>query len=239
MTHCPRCSAPVTPDAAHCSACGIALEVPSRPRVTLRVVRADGGPETTMPLHGETLTCGKNGDIPILDDPFVAPVQVRFYFAGPHLAVEDAGGGNGVFVRLRQTLELPVGSELRVGRQRLLLEGIPPPAVGRGGAIAWGSPDSGSRLRLIQYLEGGLRGSAYPLKEGENSIGRESSDVSFPGDGFVSGKHASVTASGDRATVQDLGSSNGTFIRLTTPTYVNAGDQFLIGRQLLRVEIQP
>jgi pSer/pThr/pTyr-binding forkhead associated (FHA) protein len=43
----------------------------------------------------------------------------------------------------------------------------------------------------------------------------------------------------DRLRVRDVGSSNGTFIRLTGPVFVDNGDHFLIGRQLLRVEIQP
>jgi len=38
--------------------------------------------------------------------------------------------------------------------------------------------------------------------------------------------------------VRDLGSSNGTFLRLTAPAFVDNGDQFLIGRQLVRVELQ-
>jgi hypothetical protein len=37
--------------------------------------------------------------------------------------------------------------------------------------------------------------------------------------------------------VKDLGSSNGTFLRLTAPAFVENGDQFLIGRQLVRVEM--
>jgi hypothetical protein len=42
----------------------------------------------------------------------------------------------------------------------------------------------------------------------------------------------------DQLMVRDAGSSNGTFIRLTGPTFVDNGDHFLMGRQLLRVEIQ-
>ncbi len=38
--------------------------------------------------------------------------------------------------------------------------------------------------------------------------------------------------------VRDLGSSNGTFVRLVAPTFVDNGDQFLVGRELVRVELQ-
>ena len=247
MPACPRCSTDNPADALACRACGASLRpsgtmvmaagaVP-RPKVSLRVVRADGGPEAVVTIARDSLTCGRQADLSLPDDPFVTPVQARFFFSGPRLAVEDVGGGNGVFLRLRQERDLPPGGELRVGRQRLLLEPIPAPAAGAGGVQVWGSPDPGFRLRLVQLLEGGLRGAAYPLKEGDNQLGREQGDLTFATDGFVSGRHALLHVRGDRLTVRDLGSSNGTFLRLGAPTFLDSGDQLLIGRQLLRVEV--
>nr|WP_228557016.1 FHA domain-containing protein [Myxococcus sp. AB025B] len=189
-------------------------------------------------MQRDTLTCGQQGDIPLPDDPFIMPVQMRFFFSGARLAVEDVGGANGVFVRLRQERELSPGGELRLGRQRLVLEPIPTATPGPGGTQVWGSPDPGYRLRLIQLLEGGLKGAAYPLREGDNLLGREQGDLTFPTDGFVSGRHAVLQVRQDRLTVRDVGSSNGTFMRLAGPTFVDNGDHYLIGRQLLRVEIQ-
>jgi pSer/pThr/pTyr-binding forkhead associated (FHA) protein len=213
-------------------------KVTARPQVSLRVVRADGGPESVVRMTRDTLTCGPQGELALADDPFIMPVQARFFFSGERLAVEDVGGANGVFVRLRHEHELPVGGELRLGRQRLVLEPIPAAAVGPGGAHIWGSQDPGYRLRLVQILEGGLRGAAFPLKEGDNQLGREQGDLTFPTDGFVSGRHALLQVKQDRLRVRDVGSSNGTFIRLTGPVFVENGDHFLIGRQLLRVELQ-
>ncbi|GMU03204.1 hypothetical protein KH5H1_73250 [Corallococcus caeni] len=249
VEYCPRCDTENSRDATVCRACGSALRsgtmvmavahVSSRPQVSIRVVRADGGPESLVRMQRDTLTCGQQADIALNDDPFIMPVQARFFFSGARLAIEDVGGANGVFVRLRNERELPAGGELRLGRQRLVLEPIPAAALGPGGTQVWGSPDPGYRLRLIQLLEGGLRGAAYPLKDGDNLLGREQGDIAFPTDGFVSGRHALLQVRGDRLMVRDVGSSNGTFIRLAGPTFVDNGDHFLIGRQLLRVEIQP
>jgi pSer/pThr/pTyr-binding forkhead associated (FHA) protein len=248
MAYCPRCDAENPDNASTCIACGspmrsgtLVMAVPklaARPQVSLRVVRADGGPESVVKMTRDTLTCGPQGDLPLTDDPFIMPVQARFFFSGGRLAVEDVGGANGVFVRLRQEKELPVGGELRLGRQRLVLEPIPSAAVGPGGVHIWGSPDAGYKLRLVQILEGGVRGAAFPLKEGDNQLGREQGDITFPTDGFVSGRHALLQVKQDRLRVRDVGSSNGTFIRLNGPVFVDNGDHFLIGRQLLRVEIQ-
>jgi len=72
----------------------------TRPQVSFRVVRADGGPEMSVPMSGDTLTCGTRADLTLPDDPFISPVQARFFFSGQRLAIEDLGGGNGVFARL-------------------------------------------------------------------------------------------------------------------------------------------
>jgi pSer/pThr/pTyr-binding forkhead associated (FHA) protein len=248
MTFCSRCDAENPDDATLCQSCGAPMrsgtlvmavsQLVPRPQVSIRVVRADGGPESVVRMTRDTLTCGQQGDLKLPDDPFVMPEQARFFFSGIRLAVEDVGGANGVFVRLRQERELPTGGELRLGRQRLVLEPIPTASAGPGGAQIWGSPDPGYRLRLVQLLEGGMRGAAFPLKEGDNHLGREHGDVTFPTDGFVSGRHAVLTVRKDQLMVRDVGSSNGTFIRLAGPTFVDNGDHFLMGRQLLRVEIQ-
>jgi pSer/pThr/pTyr-binding forkhead associated (FHA) protein len=203
----------------------------------VRVVRADGGPESVIPMSGEQMLCGRSGDLSIPDDPFVAETQMRLFFSGTRLAVEDVGGGNGVFTRLRSEREVAAGGEVRVGRQRLVVEPIPPLAAADDGSTSWGSPDAGYRYRLLQLLEGGVAGGASLLKDGDNLVGRENGDITFATDGFVSGRHAMIHVAPDRVVLRDLGSSNGTFLRLGAPTFVENGDQFLIGRQLVRVEM--
>ena len=80
-----------------------------RPRVAVRVVRADGGPEAVIPMRGDVMLCGRVGDLTIPDDPFVAETQMRLFFSGMRLAVEDVGGGNGVFTRVRSEREVTSG----------------------------------------------------------------------------------------------------------------------------------
>jgi pSer/pThr/pTyr-binding forkhead associated (FHA) protein len=242
---CPTCAHVPPAGATTCPHCGTLLKGSTlimphgskgRPWFALRVVRTDGGREAVVEISGDALTCGKDADLKLPDDPFVSPVQARFFFSGDKLAVEDVGGGNGVFLRVRDEREIPPGGELRVGRQRLVAESIPPRTPGPGGIEQWGSPDPGHRFRMVQLLEGGIRASAFPLRDGTSLVGRETGDITFRGDGFVSGRHASLHVAGNRITVRDLGSSNGTFVRLAGPVLVDGGDQLLVGRQLLRVE---
>jgi hypothetical protein len=244
---CPRCKTQNLPDSAFCRSCGTSLapgvkpvgaqKASARPKVAIRVVRADGGPELVVPMGRDELSCGRRGEIALEEDPFVAQTQARFFFSAGRLAVEDVGGGNGVFLRLRKERELPIAGELRLGRQRLILEQLPAPSRGPGGATPWGSADLGYRFRLLQMLEGGIRGAAFLLKEGDNPVGRDSGEITFPADGFVSGRHANLVVRQDHVFIRDVGSSNGTFIRLGGPTFVENGDHLLIGRELLRVEM--
>jgi len=55
-------------------------------------------------------------------------------------------------------------------------------------------------------------------------------------DAFMSRRHAAITWDGKRAMLTDLGSSNGTFIRLMGPTPVKNGDHVRMGDQLMRIE---
>lgn len=52
----------------------------------------------------------------------------------------------------------------------------------------------------------------YRLNEGENLIGREPAAQLFLSSASVSRRHAIINVKGDRATLTDLGSKNGTFI---------------------------
>ena len=236
MSQCPRCHVDNPAGAAACRSCGTRLPAHARPRVTIRVVRADGGPEATFAMRKDEVVAGTAAELLFIDDPFVARQQARIRVQDAALLVDDIGGGSGVFSRVRSERMLQIGQEMRCGRQRLIFEALSP--LPSTTPRTWGSPEAGCRGRLVQILEGGLRGNAFPLRDGENLVGREIGDLTFPGDGFVSGRHAVVTVRADGGvTVRDIGSSNGTFVRIDATTPLTDGDQLLIGRHLLKFEI--
>jgi DNA-binding winged helix-turn-helix (wHTH) protein len=79
-------------------------------------------------------------------------------------------------------------------------------------------------------------GREFALVEGENVLGRDSQAaicIQHPG---VSRRHARIVLTGRRATLEDLGSKNGTFIRerrIEGPLPLADGDRFRLGRLLL------
>lgn len=63
--------------------------------------------------------------------------------------------------------------------------------------------------------------------------------IPLDGDDFVSAEHARVEARADGIWIEDLGSTNGTFVngaRVTTPRKLGAGDVLRVGQTDLRVE---
>ncbi len=70
------------------------------------------------------------------------------------------------------------------------------------------------------------------LQEGENVLGRDREAVAWIDVHSVSRRHARIVVTGDEATLEDLGSKNGTFLRgqaVESPSAVNDGDPVRIG----------
>ena len=70
------------------------------------------------------------------------------------------------------------------------------------------------------------------LRGGENVLGREREAVAWIDVHSVSRRHARIVVSGDRATLEDLGSKNGTFLdgrEVETPSLLRDGSQIRIG----------
>jgi len=75
-------------------------------------------------------------------------------------------------------------------------------------------------------------GQVYELHDGENVIGRDRTATVHIESGSVSRLHARITVAGNAATVEDLGSKNGTFLRgkrLRSPATLSDGDDLVFG----------
>lgn len=90
----------------------------------------------------------------------------------------------------------------------------------------------------VLVTEGANTGERAELDQAPILIGRGSDAAIRLDDDYVSTRHARIAASGDQWFVEDLGSTNGTYIgsvRITQPTTISLGTQVRIGKTILEL----
>jgi hypothetical protein len=128
----------------------------------------------------------------------------------------------------------------------------PEPAPTPPPAATAAAPAIKAKLKLIR---GGNRpGHEFPLEDGNNLVGRWDPETgAFPEvdleaddpEAKISRKHALIRIDGERLTIEDIGSLNGTYVnrgtRLTvgTPQDIKNGDEIIIGKTFLKVVVEP
>jgi len=120
---------------------------------------------------------------------------------------------------------------------------------------SWGENVEEVKLIPMQLclVKAGTIEKAFAIREGSNLIGRwDAEQGAFPdidletedADAMVSRKHALVQRHINQASVQDLGSLNGTFLNRRRiapedgPQVLNDGDELIVGKVVLRFEIK-
>lgn len=96
------------------------------------------------------------------------------------------------------------------------------------------SQDSGLWVRCIaaDKIERNV-----PLGEDDLVIGKDSScGLAVPGDPYLSQRHARLHRDQGLVFVEDLGSSNGTLLRIKRPIALEPGDELVVGTTVLLIE---
>ncbi len=91
----------------------------------------------------------------------------------------------------------------------------------------------------LVVTEGPLTGTVIPLNTAQVTIGRAPDSTVVIEDDYASSRHARVYPSEGAWVVEDLGSTNGTWIdrtRITTPTVLPVGVPLRIGRTTLQLQ---
>lgn len=95
---------------------------------------------------------------------------------------------------------------------------------------------------IFEVVEGPLAGRRIEIPPGQSiAFGRTTrSDISIPGDGYMSGRHFEIQNSGAICTVRDLNSSNGTFVNgaRITEQPINALDLVAAGSSKFRLHLE-
>ena len=228
----------------------IPMARPSAPNVargpawgTAILVNRDGSDGQRFSLTSEDTLIGRAGcDIAFDDDRFLAHQHARLSRAADgSVTITPIDTLNGVFKKTEGSVEVDDGTTILVGREVLRFEKVGAdertvhPLV-RHGVALFGSPPREPWGRLFQLIPSGGHRDVRHLIGDEVVLGREEGDIVFRDDAFMSRRHAALTWDGRVAKLTDLGSSNGTFIRVTAPTPVKHGDHLRMGDQLLRIE---
>jgi hypothetical protein len=240
------------PSNVFCGSCGFRLGgQPARPAaapvaapveaagsVLLTALRADGSEAGSYNLPGGTQVVGRDTGGIFAGDSYLSPRHATFKQpGGGKLSVKDEASLNGVYKKLaRDTpIELKHNDVFRIGQEIIRFEPLAPQAPSPDGVERLGAPSKGYVARIALVIGRDTTGNAFPVPEAGLHLGRERGDVLFPEDGYVSGLHCRLAWENGRAMLTDLGSSNGTFIRLKEETDVRSGDVLLMGQQLFRV----
>lgn len=99
-------------------------------------------------------------------------------------------------------------------------------------------PPRGKPTRL-QVVDGPNAGQSVPLGEGPILLGRGTDAAIRLDDDYVSTRHARFATNGEQWFVEDLGSTNGTYLgsqRITTPMPIGLGIQVRLGKTIVELQ---
>ncbi len=255
---CPQCGHPNPGNNRFCASCGYNLAalqggmpVHAAPaaaapaaqtaRVVLTALRADGSEAGSYPMPDmPTVTVGRDTGSIFAGDSYLSPRHATFVRHGAQYIVRDEGSLNGVYLKLRPNVPWPLQytDVFRIGQEIIRFEQLVGQGASADGVERLGSPSRGYIGRLALVIGRDTTGNAFPVPETGVHLGRERGDILFSEDGYVSGLHCRVAREHDgHVYLTDVGSSNGTFIRLRAEYPLTPGDVLLMGQQLFRVDM--
>ena len=201
------------------------------------MINPDGSEGGSFPLNDGSTSVGRNSGAVFAADAYLSPQHATFILSTSACTVRDDASLNGIYVKLKRdtAVKLNDGDIFRIGQELIRFDAMAGPQFVEG-VEPMGSPNPGYVGRLSLVIGRESTGNAHPIPPDGMHLGRERGDVIFPEDGYVSGLHCRVHYDGNSCVLTDVGSSNGTFLRVRGSRSIVAGDLLLMGQQLFRVQ---
>lgn len=244
---CKTCQLDVPPGFRFCGSCGTKVDDAPAPapapaaasmRVSLTLIRPDGSRGALHPLVQGPNRIGRNHGAAFANDGYLSPDHAEIMVSPAAITVRDVGSLNGVFFRMGEgDYEIGSGQIVRIGQELLRFDRIRTRRLLPDGTQIFGSPDPGYWGTLTMIIGPGLDGPSFPLLGDEVTLGRERGEINFPDDGYVSGLHARLANRNGVAFLADLGSSNGTFLKVSAAQPLAHGACVLLGQQLFQLTV--
>lgn len=247
---CPVCKSPNPPGVIYCVECGLVLssalpdDVFGAPAVRPPCFVGEGGREHFL-RPGENLV-GREGDV-LLADPRVSRKHAKAILQDGAVSILDLGSTNGTFVNGEKLdpnspINLAEGDKVSFGGVEVVMSF---PGESRATQIAVGrktqAMDSPPMLKKpAAYFVG--EGEEFPLKSGENTLGRRPTNDVVITDPYVSGSHAKIEVTADGVFFTDVGSTNGTNLNgaplpANQRTRITPDDEIAIGQLRFRIRL--
>jgi ribosomal protein L40E len=249
---CRSCSAGVPVGHKFCGRCGAAVppeilnartqffgQMQDPKAAKLVLIRGEGMEGMVYHLRGTEHVVGTQSPLQLLNDPFVSAKHANFLYRNDKLFVRDEGSRNGVYIRIRGTVEVALNEQFLAGEQVFLIEGnaVTADTPASDGTYFYSSPKHPGPFKIVQVFQGGAHGMTVCARGSSLQIGREGGDLNFPGDPYMSGTHCRIEESAGKLLLTDLNSRNGTYVRVKGELELSHGDYLFIGRKLMRVEL--
>lgn len=187
---------------------------------------ADGTPADEFPLvtRGVT-TIGRRGTtVAFPQDTMLSDQHAAITHGADAIELRDLGSQNGVFLKVPEgrVITLQSGMIVKVGHQWL----VPQSSAGRWAAV-------------LHYDSAGREIARHAIAENTTMVlGRAAPSTVLDGaDSTLSRRHVSLSAERGALLMRDLGSRNGTFVKVEGNWPLQDGDVLWLGNQVLRVSI--
>ncbi len=196
-----------------------------------------GGPSFYEPV-GDAAIIGADGAIALVGEKYCHPREAQIRWVKGRIWLHDLEHGNGVFLRIRQPVELEIGDEFIVGDQLLTIErnADPNDGPGEGPTYFYSSPKWPSSFRVVQIFAGGAKGACVVARGQTMQIGSAIGDFVFTADPLVDDQHCLIEEQAGSIVLTDLGSRTGVFVRIKGEQELVHGDELMVGRTRLALE---
>jgi thioredoxin reductase/pSer/pThr/pTyr-binding forkhead associated (FHA) protein/ferredoxin len=194
---------------------------PEQEGVQILSLQPDGTVEETFPSTKATITIGRGGaDVSFPDDVYMADHHATIREQGGRYVLEDTGAGSGIWLRAQGVEGRPLaqGDNVWIGAQILVVT------------------KEGAGFGIAHYDREGVYRATYPIGDRGAFVGRRADVTLDPNDLSLSRRHAQFRIVGNGLQVFDLGSTNGTFVRLSAPAPLENGAEFRVGSKRFRFE---
>jgi pSer/pThr/pTyr-binding forkhead associated (FHA) protein len=213
----------------------------------LLLVSSQGGPAHEVSLD-EPLVLGRDpaAGLPLPDDEQISWRHARLAPRPDGVAVEDLDSTNGTFVdgvRIAQTTVVAAGSRLFVGETAI--EVVARPHVDTAVVPGLLSADTIASVPapvpkiVLEVVGPDGTSRELPLSE-PLEVGRDPAVGLVLDDQLVSRRHARLTPGAGQVTIEDLGSTNGTFVNeapIEDATVAAQGDRIVVGKTTIVVSV--